>query len=164
MGDHRYTSASVAPVRHAAAREHLSAVGLPEEHVLFAAVEDDAPVVERLGGRDLLRVGSGGDGDDLYGVDCRTGEVLHVGDGDAAGALVGSSPAQLRACLRLFEDATAGCVDDDPEALEALAASLRSALAAVDPVALAPEQGFWGCLLFDVALGDYVAHPAGGGA
>ncbi|MFI7368428.1 SUKH-4 family immunity protein [Streptomyces sp. NPDC050149] len=158
MANHRYSIEYVACVRNSAARDYLSSVGLPVEHVLFSASEAaGGGGAEQVGGRDLLKLGSGGDGDDAYCVDCETGEVLYRGSGDPSLFSVNSSPQRLSECLSVFEIETARSADeDDPEILEELADLLGRSLGEIDPSALQDDPGFWRSILFDVAIGDYV--------
>ncbi|MGW2387241.1 SUKH-4 family immunity protein [Streptomyces sp. NPDC001658] len=157
MANHRYSIEYVACVRNSAAREYLSSVGLPVEHVLFSASEAaDGRGVEKVEDRDLLKLGSGGDGDDAYCVDCETGEVFYHGSGDPSMFFVNSSPQKLSECLSVFERETARFAGEgDPEVLEELADLLGSSLGEIDSMALHDDPGFWRSILFDVAIGDY---------
>lgn len=157
MVNHRYSIEYVACVRNSAAREYLSSVGLPVEHVLFSASESAGSGIEKTEDRDLLKMGSGGDGDDAYCVDCETGEVLYRTSDDPSLFSVNSSPRKFSECLYVFELETARSVrEGDPEALEELADLLGSSLAGIDLSALRDDPGFWRSILFDVAIGDYV--------
>ncbi|MFJ3900498.1 SUKH-4 family immunity protein [Streptomyces sp. NPDC090025] len=157
MANHHYSIEYVARVRNSAAREYLSSVGLPVEHVLFSASEAaGGGGTENTEGRDLLKLGSGGDGDDAYCVDCETGEVLYRGSGDPSLFSVSSSPQKLSECLNVFEVETARSAgEDDPEILEELADLLGRSLGEIDPLTLQDDPGFWRSILFDVAIGDY---------
>ncbi|NUL05966.1 SUKH-4 family immunity protein [Streptomyces lunaelactis] len=148
-------------MRNLAVREYLSSVGLPVEHVLFSASEAAGGGVSKVEGRDLLKLGSGGDGDDAYCVDCGTGEVLYVGDGGPPLFLVNSSPRNLSECLNVFElEITRSAGEADPAMLEELADLLGRSLGEIDPSALDDDPGFWRSILFDVAIGDYVDDEA----
>ena len=77
MSQHKYSSEYVAPVQPADAREFLTAVGLPNDHPLFAEAEKKQPV--DAAGRLLLPVGYGEpDSPDLYCVDCLSGAVVYL--------------------------------------------------------------------------------------
>ncbi|MFJ5838092.1 SUKH-4 family immunity protein [Streptomyces shenzhenensis] len=144
-------------MRNSAAREYLSSVGLPAEHVLFSASEAAGGGVENIDGRDLLRLGSGGDGDDAYCVDCKSGEVLHRDSGDPSLFFVNSSPQKFAEYLSVFELETArSASEDDPEMLEELSDLLARSFEAIDSSALRDDPGFWRSILFDVAIGDYI--------
>ncbi|WP_246340100.1 SUKH-4 family immunity protein [Streptomyces lunaelactis] len=161
MINHRYSIEYVACVRNLAVREYLSSVGLPVEHVLFSASEAAGGGVSKVEGRDLLKLGSGGDGDDAYCVDCGTGEVLYVGDGGPPLFLVNSSPRNLSECLNVFElEIARSAGEADPAMLEELADLLGRSLGEIDPSALDDDPGFWRSILFDVAIGDYVDDEA----
>ncbi|MFE3942752.1 SUKH-4 family immunity protein [Streptomyces sp. NPDC059118] len=158
MTIHRYSIEYVACVRNSAARDYLSSVGLPVEHVLFSASEAaGGGGVEKVEGRDLLKLGSGGDGDDAYCVDSETGEVFYRSSGDPSLFSVNSSPQKLSECLRVFELETARSAGEgEPETLEELADLLGRSIGEIDPSALRDDPGFWRSILFDVAIGDYV--------
>ncbi|MET9482676.1 SUKH-4 family immunity protein [Streptomyces sp. NPDC006638] len=145
-------------MRNSAARDYLSSVGLPVEHVLFSASEAaGGGRVENVEDRDLLKLGSGGDGDDAYCVDCKTGEVFYRGSGDPSLFSVNSSPQKLSECLSVFElEIARSAGGDDPEMLEELADLLGRSLGEIDPPALREDPGFWRSIIFDVAIGDYV--------
>lgn len=158
---HRYSIEYVACVRNSTVSEYLSSVGLPVEHVLFSASEAADGGVEKTEGRNLLKLGSGGDGDDLYCVDCENGEVLYRGSGDPSLFLVNSSPQKLSECLRAFELETARSAGEgDPAALEELADLLGRSLGEIDSSAMPDDSGFWRSIIFDVAIGDYVDDEA----
>lgn len=158
MVNHRYSIEYVACVRNSTAREYLSLVGLPAEHVLFLASEAaGGGGVEKVEDRDLLKLGSGGDGDDAYCVDCESGEVFYRGSDDSSLFSVNSSPQKLSECLSVFELETARSAGEgDPEMLEELADLLGRSLGEIDSAALRDDPGFWRSILFDVAIGDYV--------
>ncbi|MBT2487500.1 SUKH-4 family immunity protein [Streptomyces sp. ISL-96] len=159
MANHHYSIEYVACVMNVAARECLSLVGLPVEHVLFAASEAAGGGIVRVDGRDLLKLGSGGDGDNAYRVDCETGEVLYVGTDNPSTFLVNSSPQNLCECLNVFElEIARSSGEDDPAMLEELAKLLGRSLEEIDSSALQGDRGFWRSILFDVAIGDYVDH------
>ncbi|MEU2820789.1 SUKH-4 family immunity protein [Streptomyces bacillaris] len=161
MTNHHYSIEYVACVRNSAAREYLSSIGLPVEHVLFSASEAAGGGAENVEGRDLLKLGSGGDGDDTYCVDSETGEVLYRGSDDPPLFFVNSSPQKLSECLSIFEVETARSAgEDDPEMLEELADLLGRSLGEIDPLALQDDPGFWRSILFDVAIGDYVGNES----
>ncbi|MFF4231330.1 SUKH-4 family immunity protein [Streptomyces sp. NPDC001820] len=148
-------------MRNSTAREYLSSVGLPVEHVIFSASEAAGGGVKETEGRDLLKLGSGGDGDDAYCVDCENGEVLYRGGGDPSLFFVNSSPQKLSECLNVFELETARSAGgDDPAALEELADLLGRSLGEIDSSALQDDPGFWRSILFDVAIGDYMDDEA----
>jgi hypothetical protein len=89
--------------------------------------------------------------EDVYVVDCASGEVLYLCRIDMSVSYVSASPRQFAECLRVFaSEVTAGA--DDPEDL---AERLRLRIEAIDPTALADDPGFWVNVLFDVANGDY---------
>ncbi|WP_224277942.1 SUKH-4 family immunity protein [Streptomyces sp. LS1784] len=157
MANYRYSIGYVACVRNSAARDYLSSVGLPVEHVLFSAAEDAGGGVESAGGRSLLELGFGGDGDDAYCIDCETGEVFYRGSGDPSLYFVNSSPQKLSEFLSVFEfEVARSTVEDDLETLEELADLLGRSFGEIDPSALRDDPGFWRSILFDVAIGDYV--------
>ncbi|WP_405688314.1 SUKH-4 family immunity protein [Streptomyces sp. NBC_00057] len=157
MANHRYSIEYVAFVRNAAARGYLSSIGLPAEHVLFSASEAADGGVESAEGRDLLKLGSGGDGDDAYCVDCKSGEVLYRGSGDSSLFFVNSSPQKFSEYLSAFErETTRSTGEDNPEMLEELADLLARSFQEIDASALRDDPGFWRSILFDVAIGDYV--------
>jgi hypothetical protein len=161
MADYRYSIEYVACVKNSTARECLSSVGLPVEHVLFSASEAAGGGVEKNEGRNLLKLGSGGDGDDAYCLDCENGEVLYRGSGDPSLFFVNSSPQKLSECLNVFELETARSAgEDDPATLEELADLLGRLLGEIDSPALQGDPGFWRSILFDVAIGDYVDDEA----
>ncbi|MFJ3301493.1 SUKH-4 family immunity protein [Streptomyces bacillaris] len=131
---------------------------LPVEHVLFSASEvASGGGTETVEGRDILKLGSGGDGDDAYCVDPETGEVLYRGSDDPSPFFVNSSPQKLSECLSVFEVETSQSAGEaDPESLEELADLLGRSLGEIDPLALQDDSGFWRSILFDVAIGDYM--------
>ncbi|MGW2091505.1 SUKH-4 family immunity protein [Promicromonospora sukumoe] len=144
-------------MRKSAASGYLSSVGLPAEHVLFSASEADDGRVENSEGRDLLELGSGGDGADAYCVDCESGEVLYRSSDSSSLFFVNSSPQKFSEFLGSFERATARSAgEDDPEKLEGLAHLLERSFQEIDAPALLDDRGFWRSILFDVAVGDYV--------
>ncbi|MEU7332072.1 SUKH-4 family immunity protein [Streptomyces parvus] len=149
-------------MKNSAAREYLSSIGLPVEHILFSASEAaGGGGAENVEGRDLLKLGSGGDGDDAYCVDSETGEVLYRGSDDPSLFFVNSSPQKFSECLSVFEVETARSAgEDDPEMLEDLVDLLGRSLGEIDPLALQDDPGFWRSILFDVAIGDYVDNES----
>ncbi|MGA4856447.1 SUKH-4 family immunity protein [Streptomyces koyangensis] len=162
MTNHQYSIEYIACVRKSAAREYLFSIGLPVEHVLFSASEAaGGGGVENVEGRDLLKLGSGGDGDDAYCVDSETGEVLYRGSDDPSLFFVNSSPRKFSECLSVFEVETVRSAgEDDPEMLEELADLLGRSLGEIDPLALRDDPGFWRSILFDVTIGDYVDNES----
>lgn len=137
-------------------RGYLASVGLPVDHVLFSAAESADGGIGRSEGRDLLSLGSGGDGDDVYCIDCETGEVFYGGPGDVPSFFVNSSPRELSEFLSVFEAETGRSAgEDDPTALEELADLLMRSFKRIDSAALVDDPGFWRSILFDVAIGDY---------
>lgn len=161
MVNYRYSIEYIACVRDLAAREYLSSIGLPVDHILFSASESAGGGVEEVEGREFLKLGSGGDGDDAYCVDCETGEVFYVVYGDPALFFVSSSPQKLSQCLNVFElEIGRAAGKADPATLEELADLLARTLGEIDPSALEDDPGFWRSILFDVAIGDYVDDEA----
>ncbi|WP_433510204.1 SUKH-4 family immunity protein [Nonomuraea sp. CA-143628] len=157
MANHRYSIEYVACVRNPTAREYLSSVGLPAGHVLFSASEAVDGGIERVEGRDLLKLESGGGGDDVCCIDCETGQVFYVGLDDSSTVLLNSSPQKLSECLNVFDlEITRSAGEDDQAALEELADQLGRSLGEIDSAALEDDPGFWRSILFDVAIGDYV--------
>jgi hypothetical protein len=157
MANHRYSVEYAALVRNSAARGYLSSVGLPAEHVLFSASEADSGTVENAERRDLLELGSGGDGADAYCVDCESGEVLYRSSDDSSLFFVNSSPQKFSEFLSAFERETARSAgEDNPEMLEGLADLLARSFHEIDASALLDDPGFWRSIIFDVATGDYV--------
>jgi hypothetical protein len=65
-------------VRNPAVREFLVLDGLPSASGLFTAAEFKASEPERIGGRDVVRIGHDGAGEGSYYVVCATGAVLYV--------------------------------------------------------------------------------------
>lgn len=157
MASHRYSIEYVVRVRNPPARGFLSSVGLPVGHILFSASEAAGGGIEWVDGRDLLKLGSGGDGDDAYYIDCETGEIFYVGPGDPSTLLVNSSPQKLFECLNVFDlEITRSAGGGNAVALEELADLLGRSLGEIDSAALEDDSGFWRSILFDVATGDYV--------
>ncbi|WP_330348708.1 SUKH-4 family immunity protein [Streptomyces sp. NBC_00582] len=144
-------------VRQAAAREFLVTGGLPSSASgLFTAAESEGSEPERIGGRDVVRIGNDGEGDGGYFVDCATGAVLYVAAYAFTEFHVSESPQSFVRCLEEFERATSGAPRDaDPDEWTRIAESLERTIAATDPSALREDPGFWHSLLFDVASGDY---------
>lgn len=155
----KYSQDYVTCVQDLAARDFLVNVGLPIDHVLFSALE--APLeerVEEVGGRRLLRVGSGSqDDEDTYCVDCANGEVVYLSRFDMSDSHVSASPRQFAECLLAFEsEISSAASESDPELLEALSERVARRISDIDPSSLREDPGFWGSILFDVANGDYV--------
>jgi SUKH-4 immunity protein of toxin-antitoxin system len=149
MSQHKYSGDYVAPVRVQDAREFLTNTGLPADHVLFAAAEAKT---EEADGRSLLPIGSGDpDAEDVYCVDCASGEVVYLIRVDGTATHVSASPRQFDDLLRVFASETTA-VGDDPEDI---AERLRLRIENIDPTALEDDPGFWVDALFDVANGDY---------
>ncbi|MBT2487479.1 SUKH-4 family immunity protein [Streptomyces sp. ISL-96] len=155
--NHRYSIEYVACVRNLAMREYLSSVGLPVGHVLFSASEATGGGAKNIEGRDLLKLGSGGDGADAYCIDCESGQVFNVDNDGLSLFLVNSSPQNFSKCLNVFELEIGQTVGEaDPAVLEGLSDLLGRSLAEIDSSALEDDPGFWRSILFDVAIGDYV--------
>lgn len=149
MSQHKYSGDYAAAVRVPDARDFLTNTGLPADHVLFAAAEAKT---EAADGRSLLPIGSGDpNSDDVYCVDCASGEVVHLVRVDGTVTHVSASPRQFDDLLRVFTSETTA-VDDDPEDI---AERLRLQIENIDPTALHDDPGFWTDVLFDVANGDY---------
>ncbi|MFF4588043.1 SUKH-4 family immunity protein [Streptomyces sp. NPDC001388] len=148
---------SLEHVRKAIAREFLVSGGLlSSASALFTAAESEVSEPERIGGRDVVRIGDDGEGDGRYFVDCATGAVLYVEAYASTEFHVSDSPQSFVRCLEEFERATSGASGDaDPDEWTEIAESLERAIMAIDPSALREDPGFWHSLLFDVANGDY---------
>jgi hypothetical protein len=130
---HRFEESTLSSVRHAEARSFLADVGLPCDHLLFAALPTPAPrtgVGADGSARSLLAVGRGAD-DDTFCVDTHSGAFVYLSGHDQSVWHVNASPSAFLECLREF--------------------------AAVDASAFREDPGFWYSLLHDVAIGDYAA-------
>jgi hypothetical protein len=140
----------VAAVRPPDAREFLSDVGLPTDHVLFAPSKGSSAL--SVEDRQVLPIGTGDpDSDDAYVIDTATGEILYLNRVDLSLTHVSASPRKFDDLLRVFESETTA-VADDPEDV---ADRIRLQIENIDPTALDEDPGFWGNVLFDVANGDY---------
>jgi hypothetical protein len=137
-------------------RVFLAEVGLPHDHLLFAA-SDPLPRFVQVGGveRQLLRVGDGGLTDEFC-VDCQTGELVSFNRADSTVWHVNRSVQEFASCLQAFSDGLPYGTDDaDPEELEEQAGRLGEVLTRIDPTVMDDDPGYWHTVLGDVAIGDY---------
>ncbi|MFI1357467.1 SUKH-4 family immunity protein [Streptomyces sp. NPDC020898] len=158
MENHQYSASYVGRVQDRAAREFLTATGLPVASVLFTADEADGPDLGGAVDREVVRIGYDVEGEGSYYVDAETGAVLYVEAYASTEFHVSASPQGFAECLEVFERKTSEtAADADPDELEEITNSLRSAIEEIDPSTLREDPGFWHSLLFDVANGDYRA-------
>ncbi|MBZ3902852.1 MULTISPECIES: SUKH-4 family immunity protein [Streptomyces] len=155
---HSYAPEAVSPVRDATARRFLTEVGLPEEHLLFAATDPAVRSVPAGGSeRKLLKIGQGGDHDEFC-IDIESGEIVSLSTEDASIWHVNESVTAFHECLEEFSSRfPAGDEDTEPEEWEELSSRFEQALLHIDGTALREDPGFWYSLLHDVAIGDYAA-------
>ncbi|WP_053755484.1 SUKH-4 family immunity protein [Streptomyces sp. MMG1533] len=153
---HRYTPESLSSVRDATARRLLAEVGLPSDHLLFAATGPAARSVRANGSeRHLLKLGQGGDYDE-YCIDIDSGEIVSLNTEDSSVWHVNESASAFLECLEEFAARFPyGDEESEPEEWEERAGELREALVRIDGTALSEDPGFWHSLLHDVAIGDY---------
>ncbi|RBQ20031.1 hypothetical protein DP939_09370 [Spongiactinospora rosea] len=154
MKNHHYSVDCVEPVQDDVARAFLVKVGLPARSGIFAATEAERGDV--VGGRNVLRLGYGTEGEGFYYVDCHDGAVLYVEEYESTEYHVNASPRHFSECLTVYAARTSDATPETgPEELEVLAAALRTEIERIDASSLADDPGFWRSLLFDVANGDY---------
>lgn len=154
---HVYSPDSLSSLHDVAARRFLTEVGLPDDHLLFAATE---PVVRTVrvddSERHLLKLGQGGDYDE-YCVDLQSGEIVSLNTEDSTVWHVNTSPSAFLSCLEEFAARFPyGDEETELEEREEMASRLAEALTEIDGTALREDLGFWHTVLGDVAIGDYV--------
>jgi hypothetical protein len=145
-------------VAHAATQRHLIEEGLPDGHLLFEIYPPSDVTVRRLpGGTDGLIIGSDHGDLDLC-IDMTSGVVVEVNRTDDSLWHVNGDVQKFAQCLEEFRRRYPfGESSNDPEATDAAAHALMTAIRQIDDTALDDEHGYWDSILFDIANGDYAA-------
>lgn len=153
----RFAADVVSPVAHESARTFLEEVGLPIDHLLFAASDPSVRGVDAGGSESqFLKVGDGGDYEEFC-IGCISGEVVVINTLDSTIWHVNRSPQLFLECLEEFERGLPyGREDITWPEMACVVDLLKQALLAIDPTVQVEKSGFWYDILHDVAVGDYV--------